>query len=798
MDLLEEETIVNHQQDNEIKQIPIEETNINVEQSQEEQQPQHQQEEQLLEEDIQSRKIRKWKEEFNQLLLKEVNNGYIVNMEYVQSMSKGHGIFESDSTTRGIMWRLWLGCLDQDSTELWVEKTNRLRKRYDTLKKSHIVNPRSSDSATTSTQEKKSSSSNVNSMFDDPLSTDKNSIWNQFFENEGTQKEIGHDISRTYPGISFFERLDIQDSMTRILFIFSKQYPKIKYIQGMNEIVAPILYVLYHDSHWFDDRDVYQPVDLDHYTPQEKQPPRPDDAEYPQNPVPYPIDDISENLGTFLRNPEFFEHDSYFLFESLMNVIGKWFKSPPSKELPPPRVTGKYKEIYDLSEKEASEQAVNLVVVDECIKMFADIQYIEPVLYNYLKELSIEPHLYALRWIRILLAQVFPLSSLLGIWDSLFKDQVTNLLNYICISMLLNIKDRIIGRDYSECLQVLFHYPIHIQDHYSLITQAYQIRDRIAILKKDANGQSPTRDLVQKSSPPQLMRPRVYPSSFTQSIQPPKSNIVTTNSTPPSTSSSPSIPTSQTGINGNSTPPLSQSASLNNSNNSISYNTGYNTSGLLSSISSTVTSTLKQIINNLNVDMEPNIKEIEHNQNHVSKRLERLVYTLETIRTPENSETIQSVQEELKLIKNLISPTTVPTGQNRPTSPKLTTNTVVHKPQPQRTQQPQPQPQPLPQPLPQHIQPTAPTNTLNGDENESEFRTTINTGPKVQALKNFTLPNIEIHEDDLTEVKTEYSTNHKEDSDDDDELDSIQQEINFMNIVNSNLGFGSNKKKDIY
>lgn len=32
--------------------------------------------------------------------------------------------------------------------------------------------------------------------------------------------------------------------MTRILFIFAKLHPKVQYVQGMNELIAPIFYLL--------------------------------------------------------------------------------------------------------------------------------------------------------------------------------------------------------------------------------------------------------------------------------------------------------------------------------------------------------------------------------------------------------------------------------------------------------------------------------------------------------------------------------------------------------------------------
>lgn len=34
------------------------------------------------------------------------------------------------------------------------------------------------------------------------------------------------------------------DYMTRILFVFAKANPKVQYVQGMNEVLAPIFYLL--------------------------------------------------------------------------------------------------------------------------------------------------------------------------------------------------------------------------------------------------------------------------------------------------------------------------------------------------------------------------------------------------------------------------------------------------------------------------------------------------------------------------------------------------------------------------
>lgn len=60
--------------------------------------------------------------------------------------------------------------------------------------------------------------------------------------NVELRETIWKDVQRTHPGMHFFAdtRCEI---MERILFIYAKLNPAIEYVQGMNEVLAPILYV---------------------------------------------------------------------------------------------------------------------------------------------------------------------------------------------------------------------------------------------------------------------------------------------------------------------------------------------------------------------------------------------------------------------------------------------------------------------------------------------------------------------------------------------------------------------------
>lgn len=89
---------------------------------------------------------------------------------------------------------------------------------------------------------------------DDPLSLEPGSKWAQFFENAGLLDEIRKDVVRTHPDLTFFlepeEKLGQRRyaAVERVLFVWAKLNKGVRYVQGMNEIVATLYFVLANDS----------------------------------------------------------------------------------------------------------------------------------------------------------------------------------------------------------------------------------------------------------------------------------------------------------------------------------------------------------------------------------------------------------------------------------------------------------------------------------------------------------------------------------------------------------------------
>ena len=89
---------------------------------------------------------------------------------------------------------------------------------------------------------------------DDPLSVESGSKWAQFFENASLLDEIRKDVVRTHPDLTFF--LEPEENLgqrryaavERVLFVWAKLNKGVRYVQGMNEIVATLYFVLANDS----------------------------------------------------------------------------------------------------------------------------------------------------------------------------------------------------------------------------------------------------------------------------------------------------------------------------------------------------------------------------------------------------------------------------------------------------------------------------------------------------------------------------------------------------------------------
>lgn len=134
------------------------------------------------------------------------------------------------SKFRSVAWAILLKILKGNSNN-WLLQRRKHRLTYQNVKQKYDSNPHKTEV-----------------VEDDPLSQSTQSAWNQHFCDKELCALIKQDVVRTFPGVDFYRRPQIQELMITILFCYAREHPDICYRQGMHEILAPILFVMHCDQ----------------------------------------------------------------------------------------------------------------------------------------------------------------------------------------------------------------------------------------------------------------------------------------------------------------------------------------------------------------------------------------------------------------------------------------------------------------------------------------------------------------------------------------------------------------------
>ncbi|KAK7264925.1 hypothetical protein RJT34_32538 [Clitoria ternatea] len=162
---------------------------------------------------------------------------------------------------RATLWKLLLGYLPP-SHDLWEKQLKENRQKYAKIKEELLLNP--SEHIWKEYEELRSTKQHEDndddgplkrhgiSHEDHPLSLGKASLWGQYFQHTEIVEQIDRDLQRTHPDMPFFSGQSSfsrknREAMKNILLLFAKLNPAICYVQGMNEVLAPIFYVFSTD-----------------------------------------------------------------------------------------------------------------------------------------------------------------------------------------------------------------------------------------------------------------------------------------------------------------------------------------------------------------------------------------------------------------------------------------------------------------------------------------------------------------------------------------------------------------------
>ncbi|WVQ76367.1 hypothetical protein IAR50_006032 [Cryptococcus sp. DSM 104548] len=270
----------------------------------------------------------------------------------------------------------------------------------------------------------------------DPLSLSTSSPWKTWFAHTELRATIRQDVDRTFPDMPYFQLERVQRCMTTALFIFSVLNPDVGYRQGMHELFACCLLAVDRDS-------------------------------------------LATAQGSSVRDEamlrtldrRYMEHDAFELFAAIMKN-GKAFYEWRAEEGPPIR--------------SKSPSAPQAPIIVRCNNLHSSIlRRIDPQLWEKLESEGVEAQIWAIRWLRLIFTRELPFNISMRIWDGVFaEDPGLQLLDFICVAMLLLIRNELLEGDYPAILTNLLHYPAPSPTYpfepFMILAQALYLRDELS------------------------------------------------------------------------------------------------------------------------------------------------------------------------------------------------------------------------------------------------------------------------------------------------------------------------------
>ena len=315
-------------------------------------------------------------------------------------------------------WRVFLGILPENgSPSDWIASLSHHRGDYEQLCSELQIVPQADEDLS------------VNN----PLSSAQENPWNSFHQDNELKERIRMDVERTYQERPLFQHEEIQRMMTSILFIWSKHNTDLGYKQGMNELLAIVLFIAFCEH------------------------------------CPKHVSDISEATEGILRelnDPMCLEADVYTLFNRIMNLGVRDLFNPvlkttkggkPAKNL---FAWDHEAEKNQLIGQDKSQESDVSIVLKRCHRIHHRfLQAVDVELYRHLESESVEPQMYLQRWLRCLLSRELTLAHTLIVWDAMFaaiglgienRNEILTgklnaseevvLLEFICVAMLVFVR----------------------------------------------------------------------------------------------------------------------------------------------------------------------------------------------------------------------------------------------------------------------------------------------------------------------------------------------------------------------
>ncbi|KAK8845414.1 hypothetical protein IAR55_006127 [Kwoniella newhampshirensis] len=280
----------------------------------------------------------------------------------------------------------------------------------------------------------------------DPLSLSQSSPWNTWFAHLDLRSTIAQDVQRTFPDIPYFQLERVKRCLTTSLFLFAVLNPDVGYRQGMHELLACCFLTVDRDS-----------IDLEHESGVAGMGNGRDGG-------------VMEEAMRVTLDRKFVEHDAFELFAAIMKG-GKAFYEWRAEEVPV---------------RTRTPSAPQAPIIVRCNNLHTSlIRRIDPQLWERLETEGVEAQIWAIRWIRLIFTRELPFHLALRIWDGVFaEDPGLQILDFICVAMLLLIRNELIEADYPTLLTNLLHYPAPSTTYpfepFLILSQALFLRNNIS------------------------------------------------------------------------------------------------------------------------------------------------------------------------------------------------------------------------------------------------------------------------------------------------------------------------------
>ncbi|EJD06088.1 uncharacterized protein FOMMEDRAFT_104560 [Fomitiporia mediterranea MF3/22] len=262
----------------------------------------------------------------------------------------------------------------------------------------------------------------VNLQRDNPLSLHEDNPWKEWFTAVELRKTIRQDVERTFPDHDYFRDSDVQAQLTHILYVYSVTHPDIGYRQGMHELLAPLFHA----------------VDYDSLLPAENEDP---------------------GIIEFCSRT-WVAADAWTLFDVVMDGMRSWYEwREPTPPPMPAALQTQYRHGPPEGQLELKPYVAPIVIA--CQKLQSQmLRAADPQLWQGMQKAGVEPQIYGIRWLRLLFTREFSLPDAMMLWDGIFScDGSFELVPWICVAMLIRIRNQLIPAEYSVQLTFLLRYP---------------------------------------------------------------------------------------------------------------------------------------------------------------------------------------------------------------------------------------------------------------------------------------------------------------------------------------------------